>query len=79
MPRTSFVVELLKPLYQRGMSRDTIRDLSSVIDWMMDLPNDRTDVVIFGAPPVNAYVDEFRMTQDVDVMALQKANKSTFG
>ncbi len=79
MPRTSFVVELLKPLYQRGMSRDTIRDLFRVIDWMMDLPNDRTDVVIFGAQAVNAYVDEFRMTQDVDVMALQKANKSTFG
>ena len=30
----------------------------------------RTDVAIFGAHAVNVYVDEFRMTQDVDVMAL---------
>ncbi len=30
----------------------------------------RTDVVLFGAQAVNAYVDTPRMTQDVDVMAI---------
>lgn len=29
-----------KPLYRQGMSRETIRDLFRVIDWMMDLPHD---------------------------------------
>lgn len=30
----------------------------------------RTDTAIFGAQAVNAYVDQSRMTQDVDVMAI---------
>ena len=31
---------------------------------------DRTDSMVFGAQAVNAYVDESRMTEDVDVMSL---------
>ena len=38
--RSQWKLRLLKPLYRRGMSRDTIRDLFRVIDWMMDLPTD---------------------------------------
>lgn len=33
----------------------------------------RDDVVVFGAQAVNAYVGEPRMTQDIDVLALQAA------
>jgi hypothetical protein len=38
--RSQWKLRLLKPLYRRGMSRDTIRDLFRLIDWMMDLPTD---------------------------------------
>ncbi len=38
--RGQWKLRLLKPLYRHGMSRDTIRDLFRVIDWMMDLPTD---------------------------------------
>jgi len=38
--RSQWKLRLLKPLYRRGMSRETIRDLFRVIDWMMDLPRD---------------------------------------
>jgi hypothetical protein len=38
--RSQWKLRLLKPLYRRGMSGDTIRDLFRVIDWMMDLPDD---------------------------------------
>jgi len=38
--RGQWKLRLLKPLYRRGMPRDTIRDLFRVIDWMMDLPTD---------------------------------------
>ena len=50
--------------------RETI-PLSQIHHLVLAYLKDRTDVVIFGAQAVNAYVDEFRMTQDVDVMALQ--------
>ena len=38
--RSQWKLRLLKPLYRQGMSRETIRDLFRVIDWMMDLPHD---------------------------------------
>jgi len=34
----------------------------------------RTDTVLFGAQAVNAYVDEARMTQDVDILAPRAAD-----
>ncbi len=36
----------------------------------------RDDVVVFGAQAVNAYVDEPRMTQDIDLLSLQAADLS---
>ena len=44
--------------------------LSQIHHVILSYLKGRTDVAIFGAQAVNAYVDEFRMTQDVDVMAL---------
>jgi len=44
--------------------------LSQIHHLVLSYLKDRTDIAIFGAQAVNAYVDEFRMTQDVDVMAL---------
>jgi hypothetical protein len=38
--RCRWKLQLLKPLYQRGMSREIVRDLFKMIDWMMDLPTD---------------------------------------
>lgn len=40
---------------------------------VLDHLRGRTDTVVFGAQAVNAYVDEPRMTGDVDVMALDGA------
>jgi len=44
--------------------------LSQIHHIVFSYLKDRKDIAIFGAQAVNAYVDEFRMTQDVDVMAL---------
>ena len=38
--RCQWKLRLMRPLYQRGMSREVIRDLFKMIDWMMDLPTD---------------------------------------
>ncbi|MDZ4659669.1 MAG: nucleotidyl transferase AbiEii/AbiGii toxin family protein [Bythopirellula sp.] len=38
---------------------------------VFDYLRDRTDAAIFGAMAVNAYVDERRMTEDVDIIATQ--------
>ncbi len=43
--------------------------LATIHDAVLDFLRHRTDVVLFGAQAVNAYVDEPRMTQDVDVMS----------
>jgi len=44
--------------------------LSEIHHMVLTYLRGRTDVAVFGAQAVNAYVDEFRMTQDVDLMAL---------
>lgn len=44
--------------------------LSLIQDAILGFLQDRDDVVVFGAQAVNAYVDEPRMSEDVDVMAL---------
>ena len=49
--------------------RETI-PLSTIHHMVLSYLKGRSDVAIFGAQAVNAYVDEFRMTQDVDLMAL---------
>jgi len=44
--------------------------LSSIQDAVLEFLQDRDDAVVFGAQAVNAYVDEPRMSQNVDVLAL---------
>jgi len=36
--RCRWKLQLLRPLYQRGVPREVVRDLFRMIDWMMDLP-----------------------------------------
>lgn len=43
--------------------------LSSIHQAVLEFLRDRDDAVLFGAQAVNAYVDEPRMTQDVDLLS----------
>lgn len=43
--------------------------LATIHDAVLEFLRGRTDVVVFGATAVNAYVDEPRMTQDIDLMS----------
>ena len=47
--------------------------LSTIHDAVLDFLRGRDDAVLFGAQAVNAYVDEPRMTQDVDILSPQAA------
>ena len=41
--------------------------LATIHDAVLEFLRDRDDAVLYGAQAVNAYVDEPRMTQDVDI------------
>jgi len=43
--------------------------LATIHDAVLEFLRGRVDVVVFGATAVNAYVDEPRMTQDIDLMS----------
>lgn len=43
--------------------------LATIHDAILDFLRNREDAVLFGAQAVNAYVDESRMTQDVDILS----------
>ena len=43
--------------------------LATIHDAVLEFLRGRTDAVLFGAHAVNAYVDEPRMTQDVDILS----------
>jgi hypothetical protein len=43
--------------------------LAKIQDAVLEFLKGRDDAVIFGAQAVNAYVDEYRMSQDVDVLS----------
>src|SRR5216110_1893264 len=43
--------------------------LATIHDAVLQFLRGRDDVVVFGAQAVNAYVDEPRMTQDIDLMS----------
>lgn len=45
--------------------------LSAIHQVILRFLRERTDVALFGAQAVNAYVEEYRMTQDVDLMATE--------
>lgn len=47
--------------------------LALVHDAVLEFLRDREDAALFGAQAVNAYVDESRMTQDVDVLSPRAA------
>lgn len=44
--------------------------LSAIQEAVLEFLQDREDAVVFGAQAVNAYVDEPRMSQEVDILAL---------
>jgi hypothetical protein len=48
--------------------------LASIHAGVFEFLRDRHDALIFGAQAVNAYVDEPRMTQDVDLMSTRAAD-----
>src|SRR2546428_13292650 len=43
--------------------------LATIQDAVLEFLRGRDDAVLFGAQAVNAYVDEPRMTQDVDILS----------
>jgi len=47
--------------------------LATIHDAVLEFLRGRNDVVVFGATAVNAYVDEPRMTQDIDLMSTRAA------
>jgi len=47
--------------------------LATIQEAVLDFLRGRGDAVVFGAQAVNAYVDEPRMTQDIDLLSLHAA------
>ena len=47
--------------------------LATIHEAVLEFLRGRDDVVVFGATAVNAYVDEPRMTQDIDLMSTRAA------
>ena len=47
--------------------------LATIHDAVLEFLRGRSDAVLFGAHAVNAYVDESRMTQDVDLLSTRAA------
>lgn len=47
--------------------------LATIHDAVLEFLRDRDDAVVFGAQAVNAYVDEPRMTQDIDLLSTRAA------
>ncbi len=53
----------------REFSMGETLPLATIHTAVLEFLRDRNDVVLFGAQAVNAYVDEPRMTQDVDLLS----------
>ena len=47
--------------------------LASIQEAVLEFLRDRNDAVVFGAQAVNAYVNDPRMTQDIDLMSTRAA------
>ena len=56
--------------FQEFAMRETL-PLSKIQEAILEFLQGRTDVVLFGAQAVNAYVGEPRMTQDVDLLSIR--------
>ena len=48
--------------------------LATIHESLLDFLSGRTDIVLFGATAVNAYVSEPRMTQDIDLLSTDAKN-----
>jgi len=57
------------PLTLREFAMREPLPLAQVHDLILNFLRNRDDAVLFGAQAVNAYVDEPRMTQDVDILS----------
>ena len=56
--------------FQEFAMRETL-PLSNIHQAVLEFLQGREDVVLFGAQAVNAYIDEPRMTQDVDLLSVR--------
>jgi len=54
--------------FQEFMTREPL-PLATIHSAVLEFLRDRDDVVVFGAQAVNAYVNEPRMTQDIDLLS----------
>jgi hypothetical protein len=54
--------------FQEFVMREPL-PLATIQSAVLEFLRDREDAVVFGAQAVNAYVDEPRMTQDVDLLS----------
>src|SRR5688572_16872049 len=61
------------PLTLREFAMREPLPLAKVHDAILNFLRNRDDAVLFGAQAVNAYVDEPRMTQDVDILSIRAA------
>src|SRR2546421_11935895 len=52
--------------FREFMMREPL-PLATIHDAVLEFLKGRKDAVLFGAQAINAYVDESRMTQDVDI------------
>jgi hypothetical protein len=59
------------PLTLREFAMREPLPLAKVHDAILDFLRNRDDAVLFGAQAVNAYVDQPRMTQDVDILSMR--------
>ncbi len=59
--------------FQEFMNRESL-SIATLHGAVFAFLRDRQDIVVFGAQAVNAYTEEPRMTQDIDIMALQGAD-----
>jgi hypothetical protein len=61
------------PLTLREFAMKEPLPLARIHDAVLEFLRHRQDAVLFGAQAVNAYVDEPRMTQDVDILSTRAA------
>src|SRR5947209_17191788 len=61
------------PLTFREFAMREPLPLATIHDAVLEFLRGRDDAVLFGAQAVNAYVDESRMTQDVDIQSFRAA------
>ena len=61
------------PLTLREFAMKEPLPLARIHDAVLEFLRHRADAVLFGAQAVNAYVDEPRMTQDVDILSTRAA------